>query len=90
MASVINDGFISIMCYGSNGRPRMGHLGQIPPSPCEEPAILVIKILNFMSGQDLFNYTTHENMHILLVLITISPETEANQCKTVTQHLRAY
>ena len=60
----------------------MGHLGQMPPHLVEEPAILVIKILNFMSGQDQFSYTTHENMHILLALITISPETEANQCRT--------
>ena len=50
-----------------------------PPSHLvEESAILVIKILNFMSGQDQFSYTSHENMHILLVLITVSPETEAN------------
>ena len=59
----------------------MGHLGQMPHPPShlvEEPAILVIKILNFMSGQDQFSYTSHENMHILLALITVSPETEAN------------
>ena len=44
----------------------MGHLGQLPPPPhlVEEPAILVIEIslLNFMSGQDQFSHTTHENM----------------------------
>ena len=46
----------------------MGHLGQMPPplSLSEEPAILVIKILNFMSGQNQFSYTTRENMYILL------------------------
>ena len=55
-----------------------------PPNPhlVEEPAILAIKILNFMSGQDQFSYITHENMHILLALITISSETEAKQCQT--------
>ena len=53
-----------------------------PPHLVEEPAILVIEILNFMSGQDQFSYITHENMHILLALITISPETEAKQSQT--------
>ena len=53
-----------------------------PPHFVEEPAILVIKILNFMSGQDQFSYITRKNMHILLALITISPETEAKQCQT--------
>ena len=48
----------------------------------EEPAILVIEILNFMSGQDQFSYTTHENMRILLVLITISPETNNKLTQT--------
>ena len=56
----------------------------MPPNPhlVEEPAILVIEMLNFISGQDQFNYTTHKNMYILLALITISPEIEANQCQT--------
>ena len=62
----------------------MGHLGQMSPPPLhlveEWPAILVIKILNFMSGQDQFSYTTHKNMYILLAFIKISPEAEANQC----------
>ena len=63
----------------------MGHLGQMPPPLTlwkSRPAILVIKILTVMSGQDQFSYTPHENMHILLALITSSPETEANQCQT--------
>ena len=66
---------ISLLC---NGRYRMGHLGQMltPPHLVEEPAILLIKILNFMSGQDQFSYKTRENMHILLVFITNSPETK--------------
>ena len=71
----------------------MGHLGQMPPHLVEEPAILLIKILNFMSNLDQFSYKTHENMHILLAFITNSPETKANQCQTsceiVIQHLCA-
>ena len=46
--------------------PGWGIWGKCPLPLSEEPAILVIKILNFMSGQDQFSYTTHENMYILL------------------------
>ena len=39
-------------------------------------------------------YKTHENIHILLALITNSPEAKANESQTnheiVTQHLRVY
>ena len=58
--------------------PGWGIWGKCPPPLShlvEEPAILVIKIL---PGQDQFSYTPYENMYILLALITISPETEAN------------
>ena len=63
-------------------RIQDGAFGASPPLHLVEewPAILVIKILNFMSGQDQFSYTTHENMYILLAFIKISPEAEANQC----------
>ena len=65
-----------------------------PPHLVEEPAIFLTKILNFMSGQDQFSYKTHESMHILLALITNSPETKVNQyqssCEIVTQQLCVY
>ena len=56
----------------------MGNLGQMtsPLPPVEEPAMLLINILNFMLGQDQFSYNSHENMHILLAFITNSPETK--------------
>ena len=68
----------------TNGGYRMGNLGQIPPYHLcmEEPDMLLIKIMNFMSGQDQFSYKNHENMHILLAFITNSPETKANQSQT--------
>ena len=58
----------------------MGHLRQMPPFPLwrNHAAMLLIKILNFMSDQDQLSYTTHENMHILLALITNSPEIKVN------------
>ena len=67
--------------YISMADPGWGIRGKCPPPShlVEEPAILVIKIL---PGQDQFSYTPHENMYILLALITISPENEANQCQT--------
>ena len=43
-----------------NGGSRMGHLGQMPPPRGRprksQPYRLVIKIINFMSGQDQFSY----------------------------------
>ena len=69
----------------------MGNLGQMPPSSCGG-AILLIKILNFTSGQDKF--ISHENTHILLAFIINSSETKANQSQTIseiiTQQLLAY
>ena len=56
----------------------MGHLGQIPPSPFGG-IILLIKILNFMSGLD---QLTHENDMQILVAFINSPEIKANQSQT--------
>ena len=62
--------FISFLAQLAMADPGWGIWGKCPPPPTplglEEPAILVIKILNFMSGQDQFSYTTRENMYILL------------------------
>ena len=56
----------------------MGHLGQMPlPPPPFGGIILLITILNFMSGLD---QLTH--MYILLAFITNSPEIKANQSQT--------
>ena len=53
--------------------------------------ILLIKILNFMSGLD---QLTHENDMLILAFITNSPEIKANQSQTscdftfvLTKHL---
>ena len=59
--------------------PGWGTWGNCP-SPLSSPfggTILLIKILNFMSGLD---QLTHENdMQILVAFITNSPEIKANQ-----------
>ena len=73
----------------------MGHLGQMaPPYLVEEPAILLIKILNLIYARPRSVYKTHESMHILLAFITNLPETKANRsqtkCEIVTQHLCTY
>ena len=61
----------------------MGHLGQTPPPTeshlVEEPAILLIKILNFVRPRSV--HKTHENMHILLAFITNSPEKKDSKSK---------
>ena len=69
----------------------MGHLGQMPPPPLvEEPLLIKYKLY----ARTRSAYKTQENMQILLVFITNSPETKANQNQTnyeiVIQHLRAY
>ena len=50
------------MALGANASPHL----------VEEPAILLIKILDFMLGQDQFSYKTQENMYILLQTSTQS------------------
>ena len=65
-----------------NGGSRMGHLGQMPPPPPPPSPfggiILLIKILNFMSGLD---QLTHENDMQILVAFINSPEIKAKQIK---------
>ena len=60
----------------------MEHLGQMPPPPPIKFSsiliILLIKILNFMSGLD---QLTHENDMQILVAFINSPEIKAKQIK---------
>ena len=65
----------------------MGHLRQISYHLVEEPAMLLIKTLNF--DRPRLVYKIHENMHILLAFITNSPETKVKLATKiiVTQHL---
>ena len=48
--------FADVLCEQDNGGPRMGHFGQIPPTPhlVEEPAMLLIKIANKFYVRDQF------------------------------------
>ena len=57
--------------------PGWGIWEKCPPNPLllvEEPAILLIKILNVMSGQNQLSYKARENMHILPALIHLKPK----------------
>ena len=63
------------VCTDPMADPGWGIWGKCPPPPPhphptplgrKSQPILVIKILNFMSGQDQLSYTTRENVYILL------------------------
>ena len=71
---------IILAADASQWRIQDGAFGANAPPPLtswKSQPYLRLKYLT-LSGQDQFSYTTHENMHILLAFITISPETEAN------------
>ena len=57
--------------FGANAPP--------PPSPTSPVEELLIKILNFVLGQDQFSYKTHENMHALVAFIIIHLKPKSNQ-----------
>ena len=64
---------------GHQWRIQDGAFGANAPLPCGG-AILLIKILNFVKPR--LAYKIHENMYILLAIITNSPETKVNQSET--------
>ena len=81
--SIIGGSLISaFLQMVSMADPGWGIWGKCPPPPPPPSpfggTILLIKILNFMSGLD---QLTHENVQILVAFIN-SPEIKANQSQT--------